>query len=152
MCLNIYIGFKYCTCCIFSQVTTAHDASDFWSRSGIHRQSDECLIHEANFIEELRSKYPFTLHVALPLLQPACTPAIRALTPFPPLLARPPRGQEGIASTVGRPEIVWVQVPHAAIDADHLPGDKVREVGGEELNHLGAIFRLSQTSHRNVRH
>lgn len=98
MCLNIHIRFKYCACGIFSQVTTAPDASDFWSRAEIHRQSDECLIHEANFIEELRSKYPFTIHVVL-------------LT--------------GSASTVGRPEIVGVQVPHAAIDADHLPGNEV---------------------------
>src|SRR5256885_4202878 len=83
----------------------------------------------------------------------ACMPpASRALTPLPPLLTHPPRGREGSASTVGCPEIVWIQVPHAAIDADHLPGDKVRQVGGEKLDHLGAIFRLSQTSHGNVGH
>src|SRR5712691_2043003 len=76
----------------------------------------------------------------------------RALTPFPPLLARPPRGQEGIALTISRSEIVWIQVSHATIDADYLPGDKVREVGGEKLDHFDTIFRLPQPSHGNVGH
>ena len=39
---------------------------------------------------------------------------------------------------------------HAAIDANHLAGNKVRQVGGEKFDHLGAV--LSRTRRRRVSH
>ena len=41
---------------------------------------------------------------------------------------------------------------HAAIDTDDLPGEKIRQVGGEKFNDPGAVFRCAETSHRDMGH
>src|SRR5207244_8883967 len=53
---------------------------------------------------------------------------------------------------IRRPHVVGIEMPHPAIDTDDLPGEKIRQIGGEKFNDPGAVFRGAETSHRDLRH
>src|SRR5918999_5498969 len=53
--------------------------------------------------------------------------------------------------SVGLTEIRGLQVAHSPIDTNDLPGDEIGQVGSEKFDHFGAVLRLPQPSHGNMR-